>query len=258
MNRNVWQVVGAVFVLLLLIRLFNISYPVYLRVTNSTVSSEFSVIGTGKVDVVPDTAVVDAGITVNNVSTAEEAKNQMTTINNDILKEVKALGVDAKDIKTSNFSIYPEYATSGIEPLTVRSVPSSGESRISGYSGNANVTIKLRNKDLASQVVEKVTVAGATNVNGPRFTLENPQMIQEEARAKAIENAKEQAKKLSKDLGIRLGRITNMVESPGYSPYTYGRGGAMTLDATKEATAPEFEEGTETVSSTVTLFYETK
>ena len=175
----------------------------------------------------------------------------------------KSLGVEKKDIETGGFNIYPEYFTTGIarlEPLlqTADSVSSNIDSKISGYSGSASVTIKVRKKELASRVVQSVTGAGATNVTGPRFMVDDPQVYREKARSEAIKNAQEQAKKLSKELGIRLGKVTNMIESGNTPYYDYSRGlGGMELSA-KAAEAPVFEAGTDTISSTVTLFFERK
>lgn len=263
MNKTIYQIAGAVFLLLVLVKLFNISYPVNIRVVNSTESAEFTVVGTGKVEVVPDVAVIDAGITVSNLSTAEEAKKEMTLVNNRIIQAVKALGVEKRDIETSSFNIYPEYEASGIvRPMLLEksatSPTSNSDSKISGYSGTASVTIKVRKKELASQVVSNVTVAGATNVSGPRFMVDDPQVYREKARSVAIKNAQEQAKKLSKELGIRLGKVTNMIESGNGPYYDYGRGGVETMSAKASPESPVFEEGTDSVSSTVTLFFERK
>lgn len=264
MSAYFWKVPLAIFALLLLIKLFNVSYPVNIRVVSSTESAEFTVVGTGKVDVVPDIAVIEAGITVNNLATADEVKKEMALVNNRIIQVAKALGIEKKDIETSNFNIYPEYETSGIvRPMMLEKSATSGTSnsasKISGYSGTASVTIKVRKKELASQVVSNVTGAGATNVSGPRFKVDNPRAYREKARSEAIKNAQEQAKKLSKELGIRLGKVTNMIESGNNGTYSdYGRGGVEMMSAKATSEVPVFEEGTDTVSSTVTLFFERK
>ncbi len=265
-NQTALSVATVVFVFLFLVKIFNISYPFEHRVINTTESSELSVVGEGKVEVVPDTAYVEAGITVSRAATAELAKEQMSKVNNAIIAALKDLGIKKEDIKTSNFSIYPEYeygdlpvmpmtesSSAGSEPAVI----SNPRSRIAGYSGNASVSVKIRKTDQASQVIERVTAAGANQVSGARFTVDNPERFREEARNKAIANAKEQAEKLSKSLGIRLGRVTNFIESGDTNPY-YARGGvAMSADA-KESTPPTIEEGTQTITSTVTLFFERK
>jgi len=263
MSNSFFKVLGGVFALLVLVKIFNISYPVNIRVVNSNESAEFMVVGTGKVDVVPDVAVIDAGITVSNLSSAEDVKKEMTLVNNRIIQAVKSLGVEKEDIKTGGFNIYPEYSTTAIArpaPLlqSADSVVSDSKSKITGYSGTASVTVKVRKMDQASQVVQSVTGAGATNVSGPRFMVDDPQVYREKARSVAIKNAQEQAKKLSKELGIRLGKVTNMVESGGNPFYDYGHGGVETMSLKTSAEAPVLEEGTDTISSTVTLFFERK
>jgi uncharacterized protein len=266
MNGSYLKVLGGIFTLLVLIKLFNISYPINIRIVNSTESAEFTVVGTGKVDVVPDVAVIDAGITVNNLSSADEVKKEMTLVNNRIIQSVKSSGVEKEDIETTGFNIYPEYSSDGIGrpiPLiqssdSVSSSPSSDQSKISGYSGTASVTVKVRKKELASKVVNSVTGAGATNVSGPRFEVDKPEAYREKARSEAIKNAKEQAEKLSKELGIRLGKVTNMIESGNGPYYDYGRAGMEAMSSKVMSEPPVFEEGTDTVSSTVTLFFERK
>ncbi|MBI1863241.1 hypothetical protein HYS00_03915, partial [Candidatus Microgenomates bacterium] len=76
MNKNAVSIALTVFVLLVLVKVFNISYPVNLKVINSNGPSELSVTGEGKVDITPDVAVIDAGITVSRARTAEDAKTR--------------------------------------------------------------------------------------------------------------------------------------------------------------------------------------
>lgn len=229
------------FAFLFSIKSFDISYP--LQITNTTKSSELAVVGEGKVDVVPDSASVSVGITVNNAKTVEAAQKTIDETNNKIIDAMKNLGIDKKDITTSNYSINPNYSYEG------------GKNSISGYNGNVNLTIKVKDNDLLSKVIDEATKSGANQVFGTTFTIENPDTYREQARNKAIQNAKDQAEKLAKTLGIRLGKITNIVEtSPNYPvPFLKiaadGRGGSA---------SPEIEQGTQTVSSTVTLYFEKK
>jgi uncharacterized protein YggE len=271
MNKKFLIIPLTVFVLLALIRVFNIAYPVDLRITNSNVTSELSVVGEGKVDVKPNTARMDASITVSRAKTAADANERMAQINNAIVAAVKSLGINEADITTSNFSIYPEYDYNAVQPLEapqpqtatteeskIMPQPVDRNSKIAGYSGTATTTIKVRNTAIVSHVIEKVTAAGANNVGTPQFTVENPEKYREEARNKAIANAKEQANKLAKELGIRLGKITNFVEG-GAQPYpVYDARMNMGATAKSESTPPTIEEGTQTVTSTVTLYFERK
>ncbi len=236
-------VAGTIFVTLLLINIFHIEYPVL--VTNTTRSSEFSVVGEGKVDVVPDIAYVDLGISVNNVANVQDAQRQIDQINNKIVDAMKNLGVKKEDIKTSNYSITPNYSYEG------------NENKITGYNGIVTITVKAHDPQLASRIIEQATAAGANQVQGSRFVVDDPSKYRKEARDKAIQNAKDQAKQISQDLGIHLGKITNIVESTGsvqpnpimYADKAVGLGAGV-------AAAPDIEPGNQSITSVVTLYFE--
>jgi uncharacterized protein YggE len=237
--------VVAILVTLFLIKFLNIPLP--LAITTSQVSSELSVVGEGKVDVTPDTAYVDIGVTIEKVATADEAQSKLRDQNNKIIAAMKAIGITTENIKTSNFSISPNYIYDG------------GKNKTDGFNGNASVTVKTDKVELAGKVIEEATKAGATNVGGARFVVDKPEVYREQARDKAIANAKEQAAKIAGSLGITLGRVTNIVESSaGGFPQPIYAEKLMALDARASGSGqtPNLEPGTQTVSTTVTLYFE--
>jgi uncharacterized protein YggE len=244
--KNVFYFASGLLILLFalfFIKLFDFSIP--LTIVSTTRSSELSVVGEGKIDAVPDTAYVDAGITVNNVRTIEEVQKKIDEVNNKIIDGLKGLGIKKEDIKTSNYSINPNYIYEG------------GQSRITGYNGNVTISVKIKDMKKAPDAVTQVTEAGANQVNGIRFTIDSPEKLREVARDKAIQNAKDQAKRLAQKLGIRLGKVVNIVESnqdvrpiPLYES-ALKMGGIGTA-------APEIEPGTQTITSVVTLYFERK
>ena len=230
------------FIFLWVVNFFNISYP--LTITSMQTSGELAVVGVGKVDIIPDTASVDLGIVVSDVKTVDEAQTKMNTVNNAIVESVKKVGIDEKDVKTSNYSITPTYNYD------------RGANSITGYSGNATVTIKVRDTSKLPAVIQEATKAGANQVMGTNYLVDKPETYREKARQMAINNAKEQAQKLASQLGIRLGRVTNIVESSNgtgpipmmYAEKSIGMGG--------QAPAPDLQPGTQTITSTVTLYFE--
>lgn len=230
-----------------LINYFHISYP--LTVTSRTASGELAVVGVGRVDATPDTATVDLGIVVNDADTIEEATTEINRVNNAIVAGVQALGIQKEDVKTSNYSIVPNYDYSR-----------GGNGVITGYNGNTTVTVKVADTAKLPQVIEAGTRAGANQVMGTNYTIQEPEKFQEQARQKAIENAKEEAQKLANELGIRLGKVVNIVESSGGSgpvPMFYEKS-AVALDARggTNAPVPDLQPGTQTITSTVTLYFE--
>src|SRR3989344_9704102 len=226
---------------LLLVNVLNISYP--LTILSKTASGELAVVGEGKVEVVPDTATVDVGISVTAAETVEAAQRTINTVNNTIIAAMKALGIDKEQIKTSNYSIYPNYTYQ------------EGQNRTDGYNGNVSISIKVSDTQLVSRVIEEATKAGANQINGTNFTVESPEKYREEARNKAIANAKEQAQKLTQALGIRLGRVVNIVEySPTFPPVYFTEAKQVGLGGAPPR--PDIEPGSQTITSTVTLYFE--
>ncbi len=234
----------AVFILLWAIRFFNIALPISITTKQET-SSELSVVGDGKVDVIPDTATVSVGITVTNAATATEAQSKATQINNAIISALTTLGIDKKDIKTTDYSISPSYNYS------------TGQNTVSGYNATASVSIKVTNTALLPQVIQAATDAGANQINNTEYSVDNPEKFREQARSMAIQNAKDQAQKLANQLGIRLGKITNIVESnQGVpEPLPFRAGGVLDASMSKSV-APNLEAGSQTITSEVTLFFE--
>ncbi len=237
--------IGSIFLLavvsLLVIKTLDIAYPFKVTITNT--QQDLAVVGEGRVEVVPDTAYVDVGITVNNQMTVAEARKKIDTINTLLIEAVKKLGIDTKEIKTSNYSVYPTYTYE------------NNTSRITGYDGNATITVKTKKTESVPHIIEEATKAGANQINNTRFVVDNPAIYREEARSKAIKNAKDQAEKIAQSLGIKLGKVTNVVESLS--------GGSNTQDIMYSAkmsggggSAPSIETGSETVTSTVTLYFE--
>src|SRR5688572_14498864 len=193
-------------IVLFVIKFFNISYPI--TITNKA-ASELSVVGEGQVDVVPDTASVSVGITANGATVAA-VQQSINEVNNKVVAGIEALGINKKDIATSNYSVNPSYDyTNGQTPT--------------GYTGSATLTIKVKDTSKLPQVVTAATTAGANQIYGTNYSIENPDKYREEARNEAIANAKSQAQKLAGQLGIKLGRITNIIES------TSGGGGPQPL-----------------------------
>lgn len=229
------------------VNFFNISYP--LTITQKQASGELAVVGVGKVDIVPDTASVDLGIVINDAKTIDEAQGKINTVNNAIVENIKQLGIGAGDIKTSNYSITPNYDYS-----------KGGTGVITGYNGNTTVTIKVKDTAKLPRVIEAGTKGGANQVMGTNYSIDKPENYQEQARQKAIDNAKEQAKKLASQLGIKLGKVTNIVEStnnPGPLPMLYGKE-AMGMGGGTNAPVPDLQPGTQTITSTVTLYFDKK
>jgi uncharacterized protein YggE len=222
-------------------RWLHLSIPI---MSYSSYQSDFTVVGEGSVDVTPDIAYVEVGIVVDNLPTAKQVQDKIAKVNNDIVLALKSFQVATEDVKTTNYSINPSYNYT------------DGKQRPDGYDGSARLQIKVRDKDRVGEVIQAITAAGANEIYNTRFAIDAPEKYREQARDKAIKHAQEQAAKLSRQFGVRLGKVTGYTES--YEPSTvqpYVDGGVYKSMDAGQAPA-ELQPGTETIRSTVTLFYE--
>ncbi|PIR49965.1 hypothetical protein COU79_02050 [Candidatus Peregrinibacteria bacterium CG10_big_fil_rev_8_21_14_0_10_54_7] len=171
-------------------------------------------IGETKVAEKPDIASVTLGVQTGRQESSQEAIETLEEQMNAVLGAVKALEIPEGDIQTSGFSLYPAY--DWIE----------GEQVPRGYEASQNVTIKVRNPGKVGDVIGAATKAGANNVSGIQFLMDDMATLRDRARSESIAKAKKQAEDLAEELGMSLGKLTSYGEDISSFPDTgYGKGG---------------------------------
>lgn len=213
-----------------------------------------TVSGKGEVLATPDIASFSFSVTEEAASVGD-AQAKATDKTNKILAQIKAAGVEDKDIKTSSYSIYPryEYANAGIY--------TSGTRYLAAYVVSQSVDVKVRKIEDAGKILSGIGEFGAENVSGLSFSVDQQDELARDAREIAIKDAREQAKVLAKALGVNLGRITTFYESAPYQPYPVYYGKDMIMSASGSArveAAPELPAGESKIVSNVTITYEIK
>ncbi len=258
---------GALF--LLILSVLAIAITVFVMKGNQRYEENtISVTGTAEVSAAPDIATFSFTVK----ETAKDAKEAQKVINekvSKILKGLKDLGVDEKDIKTESYTIYPKYEW--VKVLDGPKValdgtkyyPGDNSKRVQvGFDVSQNVRVKLRDLDKVSDALTLFAQNGVENLNGPRFEIDDPEGLKEEARLEAIKKAKAKAKRLASDLGVKLGKIVSFNDnSSGYRPVYNApmmmKG--MAMDAmVEEAYIPELPTGEQDIRSTVTITYKIK
>ena len=209
-----------------------------------------TVIGEGKEIVIPNIAEISIGIIAEgeNLKTIQEESNKKM---NKIIEFVKSEGIDQKDIKTKNYSIYPKYDYN-VSPY-----------RIIGYSLNQNLIVKVRDLSKIDDILKNVVKYGANNISGLNFTVDDLEVYLEKAKEKAILDAKEKAEKIAKTAGLKLGRIISISDplepkmglTPWYSEA--GRGGGDIVGSSIEIT-PKIEPGSQEIKAQVSIIFEIK
>ncbi|MEK7652997.1 MAG: SIMPL domain-containing protein [Patescibacteria group bacterium] len=245
----VLMTIVAVLLSVYLISLTRNSWRVYDYIGKSPdIKDRVTVDGTGKVTAKPDIAQISIGV-LTEKGTVKEAQKENTDKMNAITKALKdQFRIEDKDIQTSNFSVSPKYDWS------------DGRQRIIGYIVNQSVEVKVRNFDKIGEILAKAGELGANSVNGPQFTIDDPEVYRQEAREKAIKQAKEKAKTLADQVGIKLGRIVNFSEAmAGDYPIAYTLGLGIGGGASEKALpAPDIQAGSEEVVVYVSISYEIK
>lgn len=209
-----------------------------------------SVTGEGEVTAVPDVAEFNFSVTATGTD-ATKAQESASKPMNAILSYLKEQGVEEKDIKTSAYNVYPHYRYDSA-PCGVSFCP-PGRQVEDGFEASQNITVKVRNKDMAGEIIGGVGGLGATNISGVQFTIDDTEALKNDARTKAIADAKAKAKVLSDELDVRIIKMTGYYENEGGMPY--GMGGAMMKDSAESFPVPELPAGENTVKSQVTITY---
>ncbi len=164
--------------------------------------NQISVTGKGEVLATPNIATFSFGVSEESPTVAE-AQKKATDKMNAILDYVKKAGIEDKDVKTSSYNIYPRYDyVSGANGY-------GGKQVLAAYVVSQNVELKVRKIEDAGKLLSGVGEFGATNVSGLSFIQDDADKLAREARDKAIEDARNQAKLLSaitktQDLQVRF------------------------------------------------------
>ena len=226
--------------------------------------STIMVSGKGEAYAIPDIAtfsfsVIELGDTVKQ---AQEKTDQKI---NKTLAAVRDSGVEDKDIKTTNYNVYPKYEWNQTPcPMSVASnglsYPcSSGKNVLTGYEVNQTITVKVRDTEKVGDLVTKVGAASVSNISGVEFTVDDREKYVAEARAKAIADAKVKAKELAKQLGVRLGKILYYNDNGNYPVYYGAEGMGGGKDMITSSVAPvraELPTGENKITSDVSITYE--
>ena len=172
----------------------------------------------------PDLAVFSAGVTTNG-KTAGEALAENSRAMSRVIAALKAAGIAERDIQTSNLSINPIYSDPNRDAMMAARVnrteyvplpPEQQITRIIGYNASNQVSVRQRRLGDYGRVIDTLVSAGANQVNGPMFQMDNPDPALDEARIAAMKTARQRADLYARAAGLRVQRIVSITEGGGY------------------------------------------
>jgi len=235
-----------------------------------------TVSGVGKASGAPNVARSTIGVEAR-AGTAEEAIGEVNARMAQVIAAVKQAGVAPADVRTATLSLNFERNYEQPPRPLEQPVPSAAPAAAPAAPGKAKPTIKtevapvapppaiklpqgfytatnsvevtIRNLDTAGKVLSAATSAGANQLYGLRFEIEDLAPLQAEARKRAVEDAKARAERLAQLSGLKLGPAISVVEADG------GGSGPVPMMAMAKMDAAPVERGELTISTTVQIVY---
>jgi hypothetical protein len=203
-----------------------------------------AVTGVGKVVAAPDVADLRLGVT-STQATVRAARANAAAAMTKVIAALKALGIDDKDIQTTNISLQPayDYAANANPP------------RITGYTLSNSVAVTVRDLDKVGDAIDDSLAAGATTFDGVSFRVDDPAKAQQQARTDAMTQAKANADTLAAAAGVTITGVASISETTAQSPYPVFYGAAQGGAAAPQDVATPVQTGTTDVTITVSVVY---
>ena len=210
------------------------------------VSRNLTVTGTGKVYLQPDVAYIYIGVHTEDADISQAVANNNSQAQA-VTNALKDFGVDANDIQTSNFSIWPSQQYD----------PQTGQQTGTNYMVDNSVYVTVRDLDKVGDVLDATVQAGANNISGIQFDVADKSAALSQARKSAVEDAEAKAQELASAAGVSLGAVQTISESTSSAPIPmYDMRAAAPMAA--EAASVPIQAGQMLLTIDVNIVYEIK
>ncbi len=159
-----------------------------------------------QVKAAPDIATIRTGVS-SQARTAVEAMAINAREMAAVIDRVKSMGIAPDDIQTTGVNLNAEY---DYNRTTERNV-------FKGYRASNTVSVMVRDIDRVGPMLDAFVAAGATDISGPDFAIDDDTAAKDQARAAAIETAQARAMAYARGAGysgIRLLQIGESVSGP--------------------------------------------
>jgi uncharacterized protein len=207
--------------------------------------------GEASAEVVPDIATISLGVDTERPKAADAARENARAAQ-EIVNEIKAQGIDPKDIKTVSVTLAPDYdevrdATGYITKRTLR-----------GYIANNSLTVRIKDIGKAGTLAQQMLDKGANRFDGIAYQYSQKEEKIDSLRGDAVRDAMRKANSYVKAIGIRLGRVLEIASQP-HAPVPVGmapRMRAAAAPAQEAALVIPVEPGIETLRTEVQVTWE--
>jgi uncharacterized protein len=204
-----------------------------------------SIDGVGEVRARPDMATVLVGV-VQQGGTAGEALNANSQAMNQIMATLRSMKIAETDIQTSNFQISPRYDYGP---------NNQGPPKITGYEVANQVAVVVRDLPKLGGLLDDIVRVGSNQISSVAFSLANPEQYEDEARVRAVADARHKAGVFAAASGVQLGAIQSIGESGAVMPPVPVYAKQMRAEA---ASPVPIATGESVIQSRVTIVWEIK
>lgn len=201
---------------------------------------------TESVEAAPDVATVGTGVQTRAL-TAQAAMQDNAAKTEKLIAALAKAGIAKKDIQTSGINLSAQYDYSNREG-------EQNAPRFIGYEASNQLSVKLRDVRKVGASLDAMVAAGATSINGPSFSIDDPAPMIAQARGAALKSAKAQADFYAQAAGFRTARLVSISESNsgGNPPMPMMQSARFKADA---APTTPVEPGQVSASVTLTVQY---
>lgn len=213
---------------------------------DAATSSDVKVVtvkGEGKITVTPDMGTIRIGVKTENVDAAvaqQENAEQMTKV----IEAIKALGIEAKDIQTSGYSLYQSY----------KYYDDGKEEQL--YFANNTVTVVVRDLTKMSSIIDQATASGSNVINGITYASSKADEYYNDALKLAMENAKGKGQAIMGTFGRTLGSPYSVTETSYGGSFERNMSAEAVMFDAKAMNATPVESGEITISASVSVEYD--
>lgn len=159
----------------------------------------------GETKVAPDMATITLGVMTEG-KTAAEAMAANAARMTAVVASLRRAGLPDRDIQTSNLNLNPQYRYQENQPP-----------QLVGYQASNNVTVTVRDLKKLGPAVDATVGAGANQVQGIGFGLQDPTTAENAAREAAVTALAAKAELYAKATGYRISRLVALSEGGGYA-----------------------------------------
>ena len=171
----------------------------------SAVSRTISVTGIGRSELAPDIAILSVGVSSSGAS-GREAMDANNTAMTAVVEGLKTLGIGVTDIQTTGLSLNANFDYSATPP------------KLLGYQASNGVTLKVKDVARLGEILDITVTNGANQINGLTFDVADKTAAMNDARTKAVQDARAKAELLAGVAGASVGRVLSITEGYVSSP----------------------------------------